>query len=137
MRTIERFFYTSTATLYSFLVTGLFAQVFAQQLNSPIGNITIEGFLLKLVGVIILIAVPIIVLAIIFAGFKFVTAGGNAEEIKKARIILWWAVIGALIILGAQVLATAIKQTVTDITTRLDPEDHYVLTTHPLLDILS
>ena len=54
----------------------------------------------------------VIPLAIIYAGFKFVAARGNPEEIETARRTLFWILIGGAIILGAQVLKTVIIGTV-------------------------
>lgn len=47
----------------------------------------------------------IAVILIIYAGFKWMTAGGNPEEAKKARAIIQAAIIGLLIILAAWAIA--------------------------------
>ena len=69
-------------------------------------------FLDKLLRLVIKIAFPVIVLFLVYIGWLFVYHGSNAEELKKAREYLMWAVIGALIILGAQALSYAIQATV-------------------------
>ena len=73
---------------------------------------SVPTFLLALVDVIFLIAVPIIVICIIYAGFVFVTAGGNETQIAKARTILVWTLIGAAVLLGAKAIALAIQGTI-------------------------
>jgi hypothetical protein len=60
--------------------------------------------------------VPIIALAIIYSGFLFVAARGNAEELKKAKSTLVYTLIGAALLLGCLVIANAIKGTVDTIT---------------------
>lgn len=74
-------------------------------------------FLQILLGLVIQIGFPIVVLFIVFVGFRFVqhSATGNADELKKDRQYLFWAIVGALILLGAQALSFAIKATVDEI----------------------
>jgi len=80
---------------------------------------SIYGFLDALLGLIITIGFPVIVLFIVYIGFRFVqhSAEGNAEELKKDRNYLSYALLGALILLGAQALSLAIQATVGDLTT--------------------
>ncbi len=54
----------------------------------------------------------ILVVAIVYVGFKFVVAQGNEEKIKEARGALVWTVIGGLILLGATAISTVIQATV-------------------------
>ena len=76
------------------------------------GITTVPEFLLALVDLVFLIAVPIIVIFIIYSGFLFVTAGDNESQIAKARFVFMWTIIGALILLGAKAIAAAIQATV-------------------------
>lgn len=46
------------------------------------------------------------VLIIVLSGFKFVTSGGNPEEVKKAKGTIIYAVIGLLVALIALSLVT-------------------------------
>lgn len=55
------------------------------------------------------------VLMIMWAGFLYVTAGGNETQIKKAHEALTWAVIGAAILLGAWVISAAIQGTINEL----------------------
>lgn len=73
-----------------------------------------------LIGVIIdKVVIPIggivAVLMIMYAGFLFVTAQGDTAKIKKARDALLYAAIGAAILLGAKLMATAIQGTVSQL----------------------
>ena len=85
------------------------------KLENPLGNVTLLEFFLKIIDVVIVFAIPVIVFFIILAGFKYVTAGGNAENIKSATKALTWAVIGGVLILGAKVLLVAIQNTVSSL----------------------
>lgn len=76
------------------------------------GITTIPQLLLALVDLVFLIGVPIIVIFIIYSGFLFVTAGDNESQIKKAKFVFMWTMVGALILLGAKAIAAAIGSTV-------------------------
>ncbi len=83
--------------------------------NNPItygGIQTIPELLLALVDLVFLIGIPIIVVFIIYSGFLFVTGGDNEQQVKKARFVFMWTMIGALVLLGAKAIALAIKNTV-------------------------
>lgn len=81
---------------------------------NPLGdpNMKIQTLLLKILEGVIKIGLPIIVLAIIYSGFLFVTARGNSEKLGKAKDALLYSVIGAAILLGAVALAKLIESTV-------------------------
>ena len=73
---------------------------------------TVPRFLLALVDLIFLIAVPIIVMCIIYGGFLFVMAGDNESQITKARTVILWTIIGAGVLLGAKALELAVQSTI-------------------------
>lgn len=84
---------------------------------NPLGNGNDDLFALVnavLDGVMKLGAI-LAVLAIIYSGFLFVTAGGDEGKIKTAKLVLLYTVIGAAILLGAKVIATVIQNTVTTV----------------------
>lgn len=85
----------------------------SNSLENPLKFDTIEGFLLGVIDVILVFATPLIVLFIMYAGFKFVTAGGDAAKVTEARKQLTWAVVGGLLVLGARVLLEVIEGTIT------------------------
>lgn len=73
---------------------------------------TIPKFLLAMVDLVFLIAIPIIVICIIYSGFLFVTAGDNESQLGKARTVFTWTVIGAGVLLGAKAISLAIQNTI-------------------------
>ena len=83
---------------------------------NPLNFTSLADFLNALLNVIIIIGIPVVTLAIIFAGFLFITAQGNETKVSTAKKIFFWVVIGALLILGAKALAVAIEGTVKDLT---------------------
>jgi hypothetical protein len=67
-------------------------------------------------GIVIPIAVPIFILAIIWTGILYVIARGKPTEITKAHEALKWTIIGGAVILGAKLISTAIAGTLAAIT---------------------
>ncbi len=91
------------------------AQPVLAQFTDPLGDISLYDFLLLILNAVIFILFPIIVLMIVYTGFLFVAAQGNAAKLQEARRALIWTVIGALIVLGSKALALAIQATVKNI----------------------
>ncbi len=82
-------------------------------LSSGINDI--PTFILALLKIALTIGVPVVALAIIYSGFLFVQAQGNAEKLKKAKAALMYTIIGAAILLGCLIIANAIQATVNEI----------------------
>jgi len=61
------------------------------------------------------LASVLVVLAILYSGFKFVIAQGKPKEIEEARSGLLWVLVGALILLGAVGISKALESTVNSI----------------------
>jgi len=72
----------------------------------------VPDFLLALVDLVFLVGTPIIVIFIIYAGFLFVTGGDNETKVAKAKFVLMWTLIGAMVLLGAKAIALAIEGTI-------------------------
>ena len=81
-------------------------------LKPPTNIQSIPALLTAILEFVVDVGKYVVPLAIIYAGFKFVAARGNPEEIETARRTLFWILIGGAIILGAQVLKTVIIGTV-------------------------
>jgi amino acid permease len=88
------------------------------KLTNPLagGNINdIPTLVERLLGIVLTIGVPLIVLAIIYAGFKFVTAQGKPDKLEEAKKTFLWILVGAAILLSAYAIAQGIKATIVDI----------------------
>jgi hypothetical protein len=83
------------------------------KIDNPFKQDTIEGLIKTIVNDILMpIGGVIAVLMVMYAGFLFVTARGNEKQIGDAKQALFWAVIGAAILLGALVISQAISATI-------------------------
>ena len=76
---------------------------------------TLPEFIEAVVNIVLIVGIPILVLAIIYAGFLFVKAQGNSGELEIAKNTLLYTVIGGALLLGAFVIANAIGKTVDEI----------------------
>lgn len=80
--------------------------------KNPLKAESVSEVMLSFFKVLIELGAVIVTLAIIYAGFLFVMARGNPEELKKAKMTFFWTIIGGLVLLGAQVIASIIQETI-------------------------
>lgn len=85
-------------------------------ITNPIGADSIQDLLATILRAIVQIAIPFLVLAIMYVGFLFVLARGNPEKLAQARQALFYTLLGALIILGAQTLSIILSGTINQLT---------------------
>jgi hypothetical protein len=98
---------------FAFLtVLALPSVALAAQLFNPIGSTDLSAFLANLLKLVAQIAFPIIVLFMVYVGFLFVSSQGNPEKLKEAKSYFFWAIVGAILVLGAEALSLAIRATV-------------------------
>ena len=102
---------------FLWIVLPAFAQQQGRRLESPLNsNIsTIPQFIEGFLRAIVIIALPLITIFIVYAGFKYIAARGNSSKISDAHENFKWVVIGAILILSAWILATLIGGTVSQL----------------------
>jgi hypothetical protein len=110
MNTIRRFILFVAVTI----TPGL---LLAEDLTNPVRFPSIAKFIEGTLEVVTMIALPIIALFMVYAGFKYVLARGNSEKIRDAHTNFLYVVIGAGLILGAWIFAKLIEGTVLQLTT--------------------
>ncbi len=79
------------------------------RLESPITAESIPDILNNIVDWLLVIAAPIAIIMTIWAGFLFMTGGGNEEKVKKARQTLLYVVIGVAILILSKGLISLVK----------------------------
>lgn len=90
--------------------------VYAEQgLQNPLTSQSVTEFIAGALKVLVIVALPIITLFIVISGFMFVFARGNEGKLSEAKKNFVYVVIGALLILGAWVIATLIGGTVSQL----------------------
>lgn len=76
---------------------------------SPTSATSFDGLIYSITNFIFNIAMALVPIMIIIAGFYFITAAGDPEKIKTARKIILWTFVGLLIILLTYGLIDVLK----------------------------
>ena len=89
----------------------------AQGIQDPLNSAfsTIPTFIAGFLKAMVMLALPVIALFLVISGFKFVSAQGNPGKLSEAKENFVYVIIGALLILGAWVIATLINGTVSQL----------------------
>ena len=82
------------------------------EFKNPLIFPEIQDLLVAILNVVIIISLPIIVFFLIYAGFMYATARGNAEKLQVASRSLLYGIIGAVVILGSVAIMTIVENTV-------------------------
>jgi hypothetical protein len=120
-KTINKIFYTTIAVIFAspeivMAQGGAVAPPSGHtptpnQFNSPIGFSSFREIIVAIVNVVVRVGSILVLLAIIYAGFLFVTAQGSEDKIKTAKKTFTYVIIGSIILLGAQQLANVVANT--------------------------
>ncbi len=107
---------TNIAIAAMLLVPAL-AMASSQGIANPLQDAvsTIPGFISGFLKAMVMLALPVVALFLVIAGFKFVAAQGNSGKLNEAKENFTYVIIGAMLILGAWVIATLINGTVSQL----------------------
>jgi hypothetical protein len=90
----------------------LLADSSAATIKNPLKSDDIQEILLNIMELVAIVGGIVVVLFIIYSGFTYVTASGDTAKITKAREMFFATIIGGAILLGADVIATVVINTV-------------------------
>lgn len=107
-------YFKSLTTALVLMAMPVYAQTLQNPLNPSFSDI--PSFIAGALKAMVTIALPIISLFIVYSGFLFLTAQGSEEGLSKAKTNFKYVILGAILILGAWVIATLISGTVTQLT---------------------
>lgn len=79
---------------------------------NPLKASSFEQLARDVLDAVIQFGIPVLVVMIIYTGFKFVSAQGNESKLTEAKNALLWTFVGSAIVLGAFVILTVIENTV-------------------------
>ena len=98
---------------YFILLTPILSFAESGTLGPPLSGMgtTLPDFIDWLIEIIQLVGTPVLIVCIIYAGYLFVTAGGNEEQVTKAKTWFVSTIIGVIIVAGAHVIAHVIQGT--------------------------
>ena len=81
-------------------------------IENPLKYETFDQIIKALINFVFTIALAAAPLMIIIAGFLFVTAAGNPDKVSQAKRIIWYTVIGLVIVFLANTLVDIIQKIV-------------------------
>lgn len=84
----------------------------SSKLINPLHTESIPDFFYKILDILLVFAQPLVIFYIMYAGYLFVLARGNGEQVSKAKNALFYALIGGVIVFGAKLLFEVIQGTV-------------------------
>src|SRR3990167_10540271 len=99
-----------TTIVVPFLLPGIVLAA-GEPLANPLRFKTIADFIAGALQVLVMVALPIIVLFLVIAGFKFISAQGNEGKLSEAKKNFFFVIIGAGLIIGAGVPGKVIPRT--------------------------
>ena len=79
---------------------------------NPLRVNNIVDLIFLLADVALQIGAVVAVLALIYTGFKFVTASGSDKAIGEAKQMFYWNIIGIAVLFGATLIASIIQETI-------------------------
>src|SRR3989344_2900787 len=79
------------------------------EMCNPIQSNTFGELMYTLADAAAHIGLPLVAMFMIYAGFLFVSARANEEQLTKAKTTFFWTIIGALLVVGAFAISLAIK----------------------------
>lgn len=107
-----QFFSFAAVSVFLFTASFRFGLAAAQVLDNPARAATLQDFIHEILTIIVKIGIPVATVFIIWSGFLFLTAQGDEKQLTTAKHAFVWSCVGAGVLLGAWVLATAIKGTI-------------------------
>ncbi len=90
----------------------LFAGPSGYTIDNPLKSNDVKGILMDVMKLVATVGAIIVVFFIIYSGYKFVTARGDPGKIEEAKKTFYATVIGGAILLGADIIANIVVNTV-------------------------
>ena len=94
------------------LISNVFALQSESSIENPIGATSVSSLVEAIAKVVAEVGIMVAAVFIIYSGFLYVSARGSEDQLKKAHTTFTWTIIGTAVILGAWVIATALKATI-------------------------
>ena len=82
------------------------------QLINPLNDTSICSLFKDVLHITIQLAIPVILLFLVYSGFKFISARGNSTKLQDARNNLFYTIVGIGLFLGAWTLASILVGTI-------------------------
>lgn len=105
MKTIHKL----SRVVYATLVLGFGSfQAHAFKFANPIEANDFGTVVIAIADLMMKVGIPAAAIFLVYAGFLFVTARGNEQQLATAKQVFIWTVVGTAIIVGAKYIASAV-----------------------------
>lgn len=97
------------ALVSAFFLFAFSVRAFSFRIDNPLNAPDLPTLIEHVTNAVISIGIPLAAVALIWGGFRFVsaTSSGNEVGLKQARTFLWWTIIGATVVVGGAALVYA------------------------------
>ncbi|MBI2462726.1 MAG: hypothetical protein HYV65_00570 [Candidatus Spechtbacteria bacterium] len=109
------FFLASAILVTGFVPFALAADPGPIQIQNPIDSDTFTALLDRVLDTIIVFAGPVLLIIIVYAAFLFMISGGNATQLRTAKEVLKWALIGFTVIVLAKIIVSILRYAIAGI----------------------
>lgn len=87
-------------------------------LQNPLKGVdSIGGFIYKIAGFVYSLSYAVVALFLIISGFKFVAAQGSEDKLKDAKKTFYYTIIGAVLLIGANVITEVVRNVINSFST--------------------
>lgn len=76
---------------------------------NPTGINSLSELFYKIINFVISISYAVVAFFLILSGFKFVAAQGSEDKLKDAKDTFKYTIVGAVLVIGAQVIVEVVK----------------------------
>lgn len=83
----------------------------AVKLENPLGSNDVPGIITKVIGWISGMVGILAMFAIVYAGLRMITAFGNEDQVRESKQIMFWAIMGIIMVALAYVVVKTVGQT--------------------------
>lgn len=80
----------------------------SQNINALPQYCTVESVYTKIINIALYAIGIVAVIMVIYGGYTYMTAGGNADQAKRGRTILTWALAGLVVVLAAATIVNVV-----------------------------
>lgn len=78
-------------------------------IQNPLQCTSIPDCAGRLIAALLAIAVPVVSIMVLVGGFRLMTAGGSPEKVESGRKIILYAVVGFVVVLGANAVVAILR----------------------------
>jgi len=80
------------------------------EIKNPLGNATLYDLINRIINYIFTIALSVGAILFVLAGYRFIMAAGDPEKIMTAKKMVWWTIIGLIVIIASKGIMALMRE---------------------------